>query len=112
MMTCRCKTLDASADGYVRGEECLVALLTPCNAGSVQHSGAGPLALLCGTATNQDGRSSALTAPSGPAQQDVIRAALAAAAFEADHVTGMGTYRLTAHLWLLTCSSPLEALLP
>ena len=44
--------------------------------------------LLCGSATNQDGRSSALTAPNGPAQQAVILAALAAAGVEADSVAG------------------------
>jgi len=35
--------------------------------------------LLCGTAVNQDGRSSSLTAPHGPSQQAVVVAAMAAA---------------------------------
>ena len=61
-----------------------------------------PLALLAGSAVNQDGRSSALTAPNGPAQQDVLRAALAEAGLAPGDVgvlsmhgtgvrTGMGT---------------------
>ena len=74
----RCKTLDASADGYVRGEFCGSLCLQACdpNAPSENQS---PVSIL-GTAVNQDGRSSALTAPNGPAQQSVIRAALASTA--------------------------------
>ena len=62
----RCKTLDASADGYVRGEACVTLLLT---------SGDSPFAVVAGSAINQDGRSSSLTAPNGPSQQDVLRLA-------------------------------------
>ena len=84
----RCKTLDVSADGYVRGEACLATLLQPFRASAVQCGGATPLPLLCGTATNQDGRSGALTAPSGPAQQAVIKAALAAADLKPETLSG------------------------
>jgi acyl transferase domain-containing protein len=35
-----------------------------------------PEAIILGSAINQDGRSSSLTAPNGPAQQEVLRAAL------------------------------------
>merc|ERR1712078_515363 len=55
----RCKTLDSSSDGYVRGEG---------SAGLSQTISV----VVCGTAVNQDGRSSSLTAPNGPAQQGVI----------------------------------------
>lgn len=113
----RCKTLDASADGYVRAENCIVMVLQPAD--GVSSSACGLLAAsavgqvptqwmldaksvcqkqglcalhadmhnaklgeYCCKAQNmmnpQDGRSSSLTAPSGPAQQDVIRTALAA----------------------------------
>jgi acyl transferase domain-containing protein/NADPH:quinone reductase-like Zn-dependent oxidoreductase/acyl carrier protein len=70
----RCKTLDASADGYVRGESCASLLLR----GQCSDSDS---ALICqvqltGTAVNQDGRSSSLTAPNGPSQQKVIRQGL------------------------------------
>ena len=78
----RCKTLDASADGYLRAEACGVLTLLPSQ-GADTHAAfpasalEQPLALLVGSAVNQDGRSSSLTAPNGPAQQAVIRAALA-----------------------------------
>jgi len=65
----RCKTLDAAADGYVRSEAVRVIYV---QAGG---SAAGKF-LLHSTAVNQDGRSSSLTAPNGPAQQAVMRAAL------------------------------------
>ena len=44
---------------------------------AAQRDGDTILAVIRGTAINQDGRSSGLTAPSGPAQQRVIRRALA-----------------------------------
>ncbi len=85
----RCKTLDASANGYMRGEACVVHLLEEANeednSEEEEESSDGgqakrkPLAILAGTGVNQDGRASSLTAPNGPAQQAVIRAALSAA---------------------------------
>ncbi len=70
----RCKTFDARADGYVRGEGCGVLVLKRWR--DAQKDGDRILALIRGSALNQDGRSSGLTAPNGPAQQAVIRAAL------------------------------------
>ena len=67
----RCKTLDASADGYVRAEGCEVVMITSGNVEGTSYSVA-----LGGSAVNQDGRSSSLTAPNGPSQQDVIKSAL------------------------------------
>mgnify|MGYP002395067975 CR=1 FL=1 len=61
----RCKTLDSAADGYVRGEACIVFLL------GVEGSQAGSGVVIAGSAVNQDGRSSSLTAPNGPSQQQV-----------------------------------------
>lgn len=69
----RCKTLDVAADGYVRGEAAGVLYFQSTTSGALSVP---VLALLCGTAVNQDGRSSSLTAPNGPSQQEVIRAAV------------------------------------
>jgi acyl transferase domain-containing protein len=70
----RCNTFDASANGYVRGEGCgLVVLKRLSDAMAV---GDRILALVRGSAVNHDGRSNGLSAPNGPAQEAVIRAAL------------------------------------
>ncbi len=73
----RCKTFDAGANGFVRGEGCGVVVLK--RLADAVADGDRVLAVIRGTAVNQDGRSSGLTAPNGPAQQAVIRRALAAA---------------------------------
>lgn len=76
----RCKTLDAHADGYVRAEAVGALMITdgsPENGNTKDWS--APLAVLSGSAVNEDGRSSSLTAPNGPAQQAVMVAALRAA---------------------------------
>ncbi len=74
----RCKTFSDDADGYVRGEGCGLVVLKRLP--EAVRDGDRVLAVLRGSAINQDGRSSGLTAPNGPAQTEVIRAALARAA--------------------------------
>ncbi|BAZ50019.1 beta-ketoacyl synthase [Nostoc sp. NIES-4103] len=76
----RCKTFDASADGYVRGEGCGMVVLK--RLGDAIRDGDRIQAIIRGTAVNQDGLSNGLTAPNGPSQQAVIRQALENAGVE------------------------------
>ena len=73
----RCKTFSAAADGFSRSEGCGVVVLKRLV--DAKADGDRVLAVIRATAVNQDGPSSALTAPNGPAQEDVIRTALARA---------------------------------
>jgi myxalamid-type polyketide synthase MxaB len=70
----RCKTFDAAADGYVRGEGCGVVVLKRLS--DAQRDGDPILALIRSSSVNQDGRSGGLTVPNGPSQEAVIRKAL------------------------------------
>ncbi|MGH9279167.1 MAG: polyketide synthase, partial [Acidimicrobiales bacterium] len=76
----RCKTFDAGADGYVRGEGCGMVVLKRLS--DARAGGDEVLAVVRGSAVNQDGRSSGLTVPYAAAQEEVIAQALAAAGVE------------------------------
>jgi acyl transferase domain-containing protein/trans-aconitate methyltransferase len=73
----RCRTFDAQAAGYVRGEGGALVVLRRLR--DALADGDRVLAVVRGSAVNQDGRSNGLTAPNGPAQEAVIRRALAQA---------------------------------
>jgi 3-oxoacyl-(acyl-carrier-protein) synthase/SAM-dependent methyltransferase/acyl carrier protein len=81
----RCKTFDASADGYVRAEGCCVVVLKRSADAARDHDRV--LAKIHGTAVNQDGRSAGITAPNGPAQEAVMRAALADAGLQPGEIS-------------------------
>ena len=70
----RCKPFDAKADGYVRGEGAACVVLK--RAAEVTAAD-DVVAIIRGTAINNDGRTARLTAPSGAAQRALIDAALA-----------------------------------
>ena len=71
----RCKTFDAAANGYVRGEGCGVVVLKRLS--DALADGDRILATVRGSAVNQDGKSGGFTAPNELSQQQVIRDALA-----------------------------------
>ena len=88
----RCKTFDAQADGYVRGEGAGAVVLKPLS--RALDEGDRIYALIRGGAINQDGRTSGLTAPSRSAQESVVRAAYRQAAVspgQVDYIEAHGT---------------------
>ncbi len=88
----RCKSFDSSADGFVRGEGCGILVLQRLS--DAKKQGSRILCVLSGSAVNQDGRSSGLTAPSGVAQEKVLREALANAQHQpgdVDYIEAHGT---------------------
>ena len=88
----RCKTFDASADGYVRGEGCGVVVLKRLS--DAVADGDRIWGVVRGTAVNQDGASAGLTVPNGPAQERVIEESLSRAGVlpsEVDYLEAHGT---------------------
>ncbi|TDP93019.1 non-ribosomal peptide synthetase/type I polyketide synthase [Labedaea rhizosphaerae] len=86
----RCKTFDARADGFVRGEGAGVVVLKRLSAA---QRDADPIwAVIRGSAIGQDGRTSGITAPSGPAQTALITRALRQAGVAPEHVRLVETH--------------------
>ncbi len=70
----QCKTFDASADGYVRGEGCGVVVLKRLS--DAERDGDRIWAVIKGAAVNHGGDSVGLTVPNPPALKQVMETAL------------------------------------
>jgi acyl transferase domain-containing protein len=98
----RSKPFLASADGYGRGEGVAMALLMRLDDAVTERRPI--LAVIRGSAVNHDGAASGLTVPSGPAQEEVIRAALRDARHEPGDVSFVETHGTGTNL-----GDPIEA---
>jgi 6-methylsalicylic acid synthase len=88
----RSKSFDASADGYGRGEG--VGVLVLKRLADAVRDGDHIRAVIRGSAVNQDGRTNGIMAPSGQAQEYVVRQALRQASVDpltVDYVEAHGT---------------------
>ncbi|PPL03100.1 type I polyketide synthase [Parapedobacter indicus] len=92
--TGRCKTFDASADGYVRSEGCGLVMLKRRSA--ALRDGDRILAVVRATKAAQDGHSAVITAPDAEAQHRLLRetiqqSGIAASAISYVEAHGTGT---------------------
>ncbi|MFC8845293.1 MULTISPECIES: type I polyketide synthase [unclassified Micromonospora] len=88
----RCKSFDAAANGYGRGEGCGAVVLK--RLADAERDGDRVLAVIQGSAVHQDGRTNGIMAPSGEAQADLLRHAYQVSGIDpgtVDYVEAHGT---------------------
>jgi len=86
----RCKTFDASADGFGQGEGCGIVALKRLS--DAQADGDNILAVVRGSAVNHDGQARTVTTPSGPAQRMMLSEALDDAGLQANQIDFVETH--------------------
>ena len=86
----RCKTFDALANGFARGEGCGMLVLKRVS--DAKRDGDRIWALIRGSAVNQDGKSTGLTAPNVLSQEALLREALREARLEAGEIGYIETH--------------------
>ena len=86
----RCKTFDASADGFGQGEGC--GMIAMKRLSDAQAEGDNVLAVIRGSAANHDGQARTVTTPSGPAQRAMLKNALQDAGVEPHQVDFVETH--------------------
>lgn len=69
--TCRCRTFDDNADGYVRGEGAGIVILKPLE--SALADGDPVRAVIRGSGVNQDGHTRGIAFPNSRAQENLLR---------------------------------------
>ncbi|MFA9421933.1 MAG: SDR family NAD(P)-dependent oxidoreductase [Sedimentibacter sp.] len=87
-----CKTFDATADGYGRGEGAGIIILRKLSEAVKDNDNI--LGVICSTGLNQDGNSNGLTAPKGESQKKIIEHTLKKSgicAEDVDYIEAHGT---------------------
>ncbi|KAI5918973.1 hypothetical protein F4810DRAFT_530343 [Camillea tinctor] len=98
----RCRAFSADTQGTGWSEGSVVTVLKRLS--DAQRDGDPIHAVIRGTAVNHDGRSASLTAPSGSAQQRLVRTALSAARLQPDDID-----YIEAHGTATKLGDPIEA---
>jgi amino acid adenylation domain-containing protein len=98
----RCHSFDARANGYVRGEGAGVVILKPLK--RALEDGDSIYAVIRGSATNQDGRTPAMSVPSAAQQKEMLRQVLREA-----NVSASAIQYVEAHGTGTAVGDPIEA---
>ena len=98
----RCKSFDARANGYSRGEGAGVVILKRLS--DALQAGDHIYALICGSAVNQDGRTNGMSVPSQDAQEAALHEA-----FQAAQVDPAQVQYVEAHGTGTPVGDPIEA---